>query len=49
MSDYVIAKGMQFWGTHGYYPEENIYGAKFIVDVVAEVGVTFLEATKTNS
>ena len=31
-----IAKGMQFWGTHGYYPEENKYGAKFVVDVTCE-------------
>jgi dihydroneopterin aldolase len=36
MGDLVIAKGMQFWGTHGYYPEENKFGAKFIVDVEAE-------------
>jgi dihydroneopterin aldolase len=35
MADLVIAKGMQFWGTHGFYPEENKYGAKFIVDVEA--------------
>jgi dihydroneopterin aldolase len=26
---------MQFWGTHGFYPEENKFGAKFIVDVEA--------------
>lgn len=31
-----IAKGMQFWGTHGYFPEENKFGAKFIVDIEAE-------------
>lgn len=31
-----IAKGMQFWGTHGFFPEENKYGAKFVVDIVAE-------------
>jgi len=31
-----IAKGMQFWGTHGFYPEENKYGAKFVVDIEAE-------------
>jgi dihydroneopterin aldolase len=30
-----IAKGMQFWGTHGLFPEENKYGAKFVVDVEA--------------
>jgi dihydroneopterin aldolase len=27
---------MQFWGTHGYFPEENKFGTKFIVDVSAE-------------
>lgn len=31
-----IAKGLQFWGTHGYFPEENKFGAKFVVDVSAE-------------
>ena len=31
--DKVIIKGMQFWGTHGAYPEENKLGQKFIVDV----------------
>lgn len=30
-----IAKGMQFWGTHGFFPEENKFGAKFVVDVEA--------------
>jgi dihydroneopterin aldolase len=35
MADLVIAKGMQFWGTHGYYPEENKFGAKFVIDVEA--------------
>lgn len=31
-----IAQGMQFWGTHGLFPEENKFGAKFVVDVTAE-------------
>ena len=31
-----IAKGMQFWGTHGFFPEENKFGAKFVVDITAE-------------
>jgi dihydroneopterin aldolase len=35
MADIVIAKGMQFWGSHGYYPEENKFGSKFVVDVEA--------------
>jgi len=33
--DLLLAKGMQFWGTHGYYPEENVFGQKFIIDVEA--------------
>lgn len=35
MADIVKAIGMQFWGTHGYYPEENKFGAKFVVDIEA--------------
>ena len=31
--DLLLAKGMQFWGTHGAFPEENVYGAKFVIDV----------------
>lgn len=31
-----IAKGMQFWGTHGYFPEENKFGAKFVIDITCE-------------
>lgn len=31
--DILLAMGMQFWGTHGYYPEENVFGQKFIIDV----------------
>jgi len=27
---------MQFWGTHGYYDEEHIFGSKFVVDIWAE-------------
>ena len=30
------AMGMQFWGTHGLFPEENKFGAKFVVDITAE-------------
>ncbi len=30
-----IAKGMQFWGTHGFFPEENKFGAKFVIDMEA--------------
>ncbi|MEL7610477.1 MAG: dihydroneopterin aldolase [Bacillota bacterium] len=33
--DLLLAKGMQFWGTHGHNPEENVYGQKFVVDVEA--------------
>lgn len=30
------AIGMQFWGTHGLFSEENKFGAKFVVDVTAD-------------
>ena len=33
--DLLLAHGMQFWGTHGDNPEENVYGQKFVVDVEA--------------
>lgn len=33
--DILIAKGMQFWATHGAFPEENVLGQKFIIDVEA--------------
>lgn len=42
MGDLVMVKGMQFWGTHGYYPEENVFGAKFIIDVTAEADETLM-------
>lgn len=35
MADMVKAMGMQFWGTHGFYPEENKFGSKFVIDVEA--------------
>ena len=31
-----LAMGMQFWGTHGFFEEEHKFGAKFVVDVIAE-------------
>jgi len=31
-----IAKGMQFWGTHGFFEEEHKFGAKFVIDVTCE-------------
>ena len=30
------AVGMQFWGTHGFFSEENKFGSKFVIDVYAE-------------
>ena len=38
--DVVFVHGMQFWGTHGYYPEENKLGQKFVVDVEAALDMT---------
>jgi dihydroneopterin aldolase len=31
--DVLIVKGAQFFATHGYYPEENKMGQRFIIDV----------------
>lgn len=33
--DLLLAHGMQFWGTHGHFPEENVFGQKFIIDAEA--------------
>lgn len=33
--DLLLAHGMQFWGTHGDNPEENVLGQKFIIDAEA--------------
>ena len=38
--DLVIVKGLQLWGTHGAYPEENKLGQKFIIDVEASYDMT---------
>ncbi len=35
--DLVMVKGLQLWGTHGHWPEENVLGQKFIIDVEASV------------
>jgi 7,8-dihydroneopterin aldolase/epimerase/oxygenase len=35
--DLLLLKGMQFWGTHGDWPEENKLGQRFIVDVEVSV------------
>ena len=38
--DKIIVKGMQFWGTHGAFPEENKLGQKFLVDVEVSYDMT---------
>lgn len=30
--DVLLLKGLQFWGTHGHFPEEKILGQRFVVD-----------------
>lgn len=44
--DILIVKGAAFWGTHGYYQEENKFGQKFIVDV--EVNVDMKKQCETD-
>eukprot|EP00164_Ancoracysta_twista_P016597 GFYU01027902.1.p1 GENE.GFYU01027902.1~~GFYU01027902.1.p1 ORF type:complete len:177 (-),score=24.50 GFYU01027902.1:316-846(-) len=36
ISDKIHLNGMVFHGTHGFHPEENKFGQKFVVDVVME-------------
>jgi len=38
--DLLLIKNMQFWGTHGYYEEENRLGQKFVIDVEVSVDMT---------
>ena len=38
--DILSINGLQLWGTHGYFPEENVLGAKFIVDVEVAYDMT---------
>lgn len=38
--DILYAKGMRFWGTHGYHKEENKLGAEFDVDVEVVIDMT---------
>ncbi len=35
--DRLLLKGMQFWGTHGYFQEENQLGQRFVIDVEVAV------------
>ncbi|MHA1712701.1 MAG: dihydroneopterin aldolase [Candidatus Ranarchaeia archaeon] len=45
--DLVIVKGLQLWGTHGNFPEENKLGQKFVVDV--EVSYDMMEMCLTDN
>ncbi len=38
--DILLVKDMQFWGTHGYFPEENKLGQVFVVDLEAKIDMT---------
>jgi len=38
--DTLLVKDMQFWGTHGYFAEENKLGQKFSVDLEAQIDMT---------
>lgn len=43
--DLLLVKGMQFWGTHGHFPEENVLGQRFVVDVEVELDMAKMCAT----
>jgi 7,8-dihydroneopterin aldolase/epimerase/oxygenase len=38
--DTLLVKDMQFWGTHGYFEEENKLGQSFGVDIEARIDMT---------
>ncbi|MCL5039238.1 MAG: dihydroneopterin aldolase [Firmicutes bacterium] len=44
--DLLLVKGMEFWAYHGYYPEENKLGQRFVVDV--EVAVDMRKMGETD-
>lgn len=37
MTDTLLLEGMRFFGYHGVYPEENVLGQRFVVDVLLEL------------
>lgn len=37
MTDTLLLEGMRFFGYHGVYPEENVLGQRFVVDVSMEL------------
>ena len=38
--DILYVQNMRFWGTHGYFQEENKLGQEFIVDIEAKIDMT---------
>ncbi|QGP91099.1 Dihydroneopterin aldolase [Neomoorella glycerini] len=38
--DLLLVKGMQFWAKHGYFPEENTLGQRFVVDVEVSIDMS---------
>lgn len=38
--DTLLVKDMEFWGTHGYFEEENKLGQAFKVDIEATIDMT---------
>ncbi|MEK5271655.1 dihydroneopterin aldolase [Aeribacillus sp. FSL K6-8394] len=44
--DKIYVTGMEFWGYHGVYPEENKLGQRFRVDVILETDLK--QAGKTD-
>ena len=37
MTDTLLLEGLRFYGYHGVFPEENVLGQRFIVDVYMEL------------
>lgn len=40
MADQILIKGLKFYGFHGVYPEEQIVGTTFLLDLTADIDST---------
>ncbi|MGI9952639.1 dihydroneopterin aldolase [Moorellaceae bacterium AZ2] len=43
--DLLLVSGMQFWAKHGYFPEENKLGQRFVIDVEVSMDMSRTCAT----
>ena len=45
----IAIEGMKFYAFHGYYPQEQLIGTEFLVDVYVEVNTTTAAANDSLS